>query len=86
MKKDYITPELFIEDFDITDVISQEADISNIPNDEWWLEKSYIAIIKLIYKRISKQNRSRWLINRSLYGLCKRVPSKRLYENDEIII
>ena len=32
MKKDYIAPELFIEDFDITDVISQG--VSVIPGDE----------------------------------------------------
>ena len=30
MKKDYIAPELFIEDFDIADVISQE--IISIPD------------------------------------------------------
>lgn len=31
MKKDYITPELFIEDFDITDVISQTG---SLPDEE----------------------------------------------------
>ena len=50
------------------------------------LEMSYLDKDKIKETMTSRKNRSWRFINRSIYGLCQRISSKRFNENDEIII